>query len=85
MESRDVRILIVEDDPDMAELLSDLVESEGWTPIRVPSAEDAWRAFSEHHVHLALIDHNLPGLSGRAFAQRLRIEKDIGIVMVTAA
>ncbi|TIS80574.1 MAG: response regulator transcription factor [Mesorhizobium sp.] len=85
MESRDVRILIVEDDPDMAELLSDLVESEGWTPIRVPSAEDAWRAFSEHHVHLALIDHNLPGLSGRAFAQRLRSEKDIGIVMVTAA
>lgn len=85
LESQDVRILIVEDDPDMAELLSDLVESEGWMPIRVPSAEDAWRALSQHHVHLALIDHNLPGLSGRVFAQRLRSEKDIGILMVTAA
>lgn len=85
MESRDVRILIVEDDQDMAELLSDLVESEGWAPICVPSAEDAWRILSEHRVHLALIDHNLPGLSGRAFAQHLRREKNIGIVMVTAA
>lgn len=84
-ERRNVRILIVEDDPDMAELLSDLVESEGWMPIRVPSAEDAWRVLPEHNVHLALIDHNLPGLSGRAFAQRLRGEKDVGIVMVTAA
>lgn len=83
--SRSVRILIVEDDPDMGELLSDLVESEGWISIHVPSAEEAWRILADQDVHLALIDHNLPGLSGRAFAQRLRGEKNVGIVMVTAA
>lgn len=82
---RNVRILIVEDDPDMGELLSDLVESEGWISIHVPSAEEAWRILAEQDVHLALIDHNLPGLSGRAFAQRLRGERNVGIVMVTAA
>jgi DNA-binding response OmpR family regulator len=85
LERRDIQILIVEDDPDMAELISDLAESEGWTPISVPSAEEARRVLSERNVDLALIDHNLPGLSGRAFAQRLREENDIGIIMVTAA
>ncbi len=80
-----VRILIVEDDPDMAELISDLVEAEGWTPLTAPSAEDAAGVLARETVHLVLVDHNLPGTSGRTFAQRLRAESTIGIVMVTAA
>ncbi|WP_439604694.1 response regulator transcription factor, partial [Shinella sp.] len=80
-----VRILIVEDDPDMAELISDLVEAEGWIPVTAPSAEVAAGVLARESVHLVLIDHNLPGISGRAFAQRLRAQTSIGIVMVTAA
>lgn len=81
-----IRILIVEDDPDMAELISDLVEAEGWTPLTAPSAEEAAGVLAREAVHLVLVDHNLPGTSGRAFAQRLRAQQtDIGIVMVTAA
>ncbi len=80
-----IRILIVEDDPDMAELISDLVEAEGWTPLTAPSAEDAAGVLARETVHLVLVDHNLPGTSGRTFAQRLRAESTIGIVMVTAA
>ncbi|EKF17670.1 response regulator transcription factor [Nitratireductor pacificus] len=85
MDGKDVRILIVEDDPDMAELISDLVESEGWLPFCTASAEEAWQALAENDMTIALIDHNLPGLSGRAFAQRLREKSNMGIVMVTAA
>ena len=80
-----IRILIVEDDPDMAELISDLLEAEGWTPLTAPSAEDAAGVLTRETVHLVLVDHNLPGTSGRTFAQRLRAESAIGIVMVTAA
>jgi DNA-binding response OmpR family regulator len=80
-----VKILIVEDDPDMAELICDLVEAEGWTPVTAPSAEAAQDRLQRETVQLVLIDHNLPGLSGRAFAQRLRARTDVGIVMVTAA
>ena len=80
-----IRILIVEDDPDMAELISDLIEAEGWTPLTAPSAEDAAGVLAHETVHLVLVDHNLPGASGRTFAQRLRAESTIGIVMVTAA
>ncbi|PLK71864.1 DNA-binding response regulator [Rhizobium sp. TH135] len=80
-----VKILIVEDDPDMAELICDLVEAEGWIPVTAPSAEAAQERMQHETVQLVLVDHNLPGLSGRAFAQRLRAQTDVGIVMVTAA
>jgi two-component system phosphate regulon response regulator OmpR len=80
-----VRILIVEDDPDMAELISDLMEAEGWLPMRASSAEEAAGILVRETVHLVLVDHNLPGTSGRTFAQRLRAQMNIGIIMVTAA
>lgn len=85
MQTQKVRILIVEDDPDMAELIADLVEAEGWTPVCAASAEDARLVLERERIALVLVDHNLPGTSGRAFAQRLRAETDVGIVMVTAA
>ncbi|MES5048301.1 response regulator transcription factor [Rhizobium nepotum] len=85
MLNQKVRILIVEDDPDMAELISDLVEAEGWLPTCARSAEEADEILAKDVMQLVLVDHNLPGTSGRAFAQRLRSRIDIGIVMVTAA
>ncbi|WP_332305406.1 response regulator transcription factor [Rhizobium sp. GR12] len=85
MLNQKVRILIVEDDPDMAELISDLVEAEGWLPTSARSAEEADEILAKDVMQLVLVDHNLPGTSGRAFAQRLRSRIDIGIVMVTAA
>ncbi|MES0884245.1 response regulator transcription factor [Roseibium sp. SCP14] len=80
-----INILIVEDDPDMAELISDLLEAEGWLPHIASSAEEAAGVLSARHFDLVLVDHNLPGMSGRVFAQKLRSQLDIGIVMVTAA
>ena len=85
MLNQKVRILIVEDDPDMAELISDLVEAEGWLPTCARSAEEADEILAKDVMQLVLVDHNLPGTSGRTFAQRLRSKVDIGIVMVTAA
>ncbi|KJF73706.1 response regulator transcription factor [Agrobacterium arsenijevicii] len=85
MLNQKVRILIVEDDPDMAELISDLIEAEGWLPTCARSAEEADEILAKDRMQLVLVDHNLPGTSGRAFAQRLRSQIDIGIVMVTAA
>jgi two-component system phosphate regulon response regulator OmpR len=85
LQTEKVKILIVEDDPDMAELISDLVEAEGWSPATAASAEEASVILSREAFHLVLVDHNLPGTSGRAFSQRLRAQTSIGIVMVTAA
>lgn len=80
-----INILILEDDREMSDLISDLIVSEGWMPYAVESAEQAWPILAERTIHIALVDHNLPGLSGRSFAQRLRQLHNTGILMVTAA
>lgn len=86
MLAQNVRILVVEDDPDMAELICDLLEAEGWEPAHAASAEAAAEVLGRERVHVVLVDHNLPGTSGRALAQRLRAgSPDLGIIMVTAA
>lgn len=87
MQNQRIGVLIVEDDPDMAELIADLVEAEGWSPLVVHSAEAASAILGREDFHIVLLDHNLPGISGRTFAQRIRTELglNVGIVMVTAA
>ena len=74
MLNQKVKILIVEDDPDMAELICDLVEAEGWIPITAPSAEIAQERLQHETVQLVLVDHNLPGLSGSATDRVLGLE-----------
>ena len=81
--TKPVTVLIVEDDDDMRDLLSDMVEAEGYTAILASSAETALAIASD--IDIALVDHNLPGMSGRAFSQLLRERSKAGIIMVTAA
>lgn len=81
--TRSVTVMIVEDDDDMRDLLVDLVEAEGYTAVTAASAEAALKLGLE--ADIALVDHNLPGMSGRAFSQLLRERSKAGIIMVTAA
>lgn len=81
--TRPVTVMIVEDDEDMRDLLVDLVEAEGYAAVTANSAEAALKLGVE--ADIALVDHNLPGMSGRAFSQLLRERSKAGIIMVTAA
>lgn len=81
--TRPVTVLIVEDDDDMRDLLVDLVEAEGYVAVTANSAEAAMKL--DVVVDIALVDHNLPGMSGRALSQVLRDRSAAGIIMVTAA
>jgi two-component system phosphate regulon response regulator OmpR len=81
--TRPVTVMIVEDDDDMRDLLVDLVEAEGYAAVTASSAEAALKLGVE--ADIALVDHNLPGMSGRAFSQLLRERSKAGIIMVTAA
>lgn len=81
--TRPVTVMIVEDDDDMRDLLVDLVEAEGYVAVFAASAEAALKL--DIDADIALVDHNLPGMSGRAFSQLLRERSKAGIIMVTAA
>jgi two-component system phosphate regulon response regulator PhoB len=80
-------ILIVEDEPDIQELIAYNVERAGHEAQRAGSAEQALDMIREALPHLVLIDWMLPGMSGIELAKWLRGNRrteGIPLIMVTA-
>lgn len=80
-------ILIVEDEPDIQELIAYNLEKAGHEALRAASAEQALDVVREALPHLILIDWMLPGMSGIELARSLRANRrteSIPLIMVTA-
>lgn len=58
------KILIVEDDLSLSEMVQELLEEEGYTVLAVPSAEQAKKLIESENPSLAIIDVMLPGQGG---------------------
>ncbi len=81
------RILLVEDEPAIQELIVVNVELAGHEAVRADSAEQALESIRDSLPDLVLLDWMLPGMSGVDFARRLRAEKrtrDVPIIFLTA-
>lgn len=83
-ERAELRILVVDDDPDIARLLGALLARHGFSQVRyVTSAEEALAAADA--ADLVLLDHQLPDSEGVALLRSLRTRpSQPGIVMITA-
>jgi two-component system phosphate regulon response regulator PhoB len=81
------KILIVEDEPAIQELLAFNVEQAGFQALRAEDAESAWQQIRDSAPDLILLDWMLPNTSGVILAKQLRSDartKDIPIIMLTA-
>ncbi|GAA2128229.1 MULTISPECIES: MtrAB system response regulator MtrA [Glycomyces] len=78
------RVLVVDDDPALAEMLGIILRTEGFTPTFVTDGEKALAAFKEHRPDIVLLDLMLPGMSGIDVAKAIRGESGVPIVMLTA-
>ncbi|MGZ8256477.1 MAG: phosphate regulon transcriptional regulator PhoB [Gallionella sp.] len=81
------KILIVEDEPAIAELLAFNVMQAGFIALRAHDADTAWAQIREHSPDLILLDWMLPETSGVVIAKQLRAEprtRDVPIIMLTA-
>ncbi|WP_090138656.1 phosphate regulon transcriptional regulator PhoB [Limnohabitans sp. DM1] len=81
------RILIVEDEPPIAELISVNLRHNGFQPVWAMDAESAQRELDEILPDVILLDWMLPGESGLALARRWRSAartKAVPILMLTA-
>ena len=78
------RVLIVEDEPDLADPLAYLLRREGF---EVEIAEDgpgAMAAFRERGADIVLLDLMLPGMPGTEVCRQIRSTSAIPIIMLTA-
>jgi two-component system response regulator BaeR len=78
------RILVVEDEPKMATLVSDYLRAAGHEPQWVADGREVVGAFKTQGHDLILLDLMLPGRDGLDICRELRTFSDVPIVMLTA-
>ena len=77
-------ILIVEDDKELADLLTDFLCEEGYVVSSVNSGERAVHLFERYGARLVVLDINLPDMNGFAICSKLRENTDTPILIVSS-
>ena len=78
------RVLIVEDEPDLADPLAYLLRREGYEVEISEDGPTALSAFRERGADIVLLDLMLPGMSGTEVCRQIRTTSRVPIIMLTA-
>ena len=78
------KILVVDDDKNICELLRLYLEKEGYSVILAHDGEEALLKFETLHPELILLDIMLPGLDGWQVCREIRKTSETPIIMLTA-
>lgn len=78
------KILIVDDDVNIAELISLYLTKECFDTKTVHDGKDALTAFEQYAPNLILLDLMLPGIDGYQVCREIRAKSDVPIIMLSA-
>jgi two-component system response regulator MtrA len=78
------RVLVVDDDQALAEMLGIVLRGEGFEPSFVSDGDAALGAFRREKPDVVLLDLMLPGTDGIEVCRQIRAESGVPIVMLTA-
>lgn len=78
------KILIVDDDPEICELLRDYLRRSGYDPLAVSDCQAAYSRFEAEPIDLIILDIMLPGTDGLSMCRELRARSSVPIIMLTA-
>ncbi len=74
--SEQIRVLVVDDEASVCELLCDILESEGFSVMQAASGGEALALFDEHKFAAVFTDIGMPGMSGWELARAIRERND---------
>jgi len=78
------RILVVDDEADILDLLSELLGESGYDVVRASDGREALRALFQAQPDLVLLDVAMPELDGWQTLERIRDASDLPVLMLTA-
>ena len=78
------RILIIEDEPKIAELIALYLKKEGIETVHAASGEEGLRQLDRSVPDLVILDINLPGMDGFEVLQEIRRRETLPVVIVSA-
>ena len=83
--SKIAKILLVEDDPNLSEVLRDFLELEGYEIIRAFDGDAGLTVFYRQSLDLCLVDVMMPKKDGYTMVEELRkLNKEIPVIFITA-
>ena len=77
------QILVVDDDPEVRQLLEHVLRREGHAVAMAESGEEALRAVQKAAPDLLILDVMLPGIDGFTVCERLRLARSMPVLMLT--
>lgn len=77
-------ILIVEDEPEIAEILKDYMINEGYKASCIEHGDDVLSFVEKEKPSLILLDLMIPGMDGKSLCRGIRKFSDVPIIMITA-
>jgi DNA-binding NtrC family response regulator len=85
MKTFDQTILVVDDDPDIQEVLKDRLESLGYRVLVASNGKEGLDLLEKQSPQIVLLDIEMPGMSGLDVLKEIRLrEIDVTVVMITA-
>lgn len=78
------RILVVDDEPDIVELMRDFLEAEGFTVETASNGSDALATLDRLAIDGVLLDVMMPGMSGFETLRQIRERSEVAVLMLTA-
>ena len=79
-----LRVLIVEDDPQVAQLMRLYLERDGHFVMVAPNGAEGLEMARSEKPSIILLDLMLPEMDGREVCRRIRLQSQVPIIMVTA-
>ena len=78
-------VLIAEDDLQLAFILKDNLEEEGFDVVHCPDGDAAWESFLRKQPDICLLDVNMPSRDGFSLTKKIRQKSDVvPIILITA-
>ncbi len=82
--TRKIKILIVDDDPQIGELVQAYLSQYDYQVIIAHDGHTMKRKMRDNHIDLVILDVMLPGEDGLSLCRKLREESDVSIIMLSA-
>jgi DNA-binding response OmpR family regulator len=84
MADRPPRVLVVDDEPKITEVVQSYLRRAGYEPLTAADGREAMEVFERERPALVILDLMLPDLSGEEVCRRMRARSRVPIIMLTA-
>ncbi|MEV6230751.1 response regulator, partial [Saccharopolyspora shandongensis] len=81
---REPRILVVEDDPTVAQVVTGYLRRSGYTPVHASDGPMGLELARQMSPDLVVLDVMLPGLDGIQVLRELRVSNQVPVIMLTS-